>query len=505
MKNLGRFGLLAGLLLAPSLVQAADLKGGTLRVAILSDINNYDPHQFITTNFPIIKNLYDSLLEYTPDGKPVPNLASAWTIAPDARSVTVTLRPGVTFQSGAPFNAAAVAATLKKGADPAKGKNVFATMAFVQDWTVVDENTIRLNFKGPAPERQITDLLQFVAVIDPTGIDTVETKSAGTGPYTVAERVVGQRMRLVANPHYWQANQPVSKEVVMTIFSEDAAATAALESGAVDVVYMGSARSALRLKNAGYTVIQGPGVLTQVFRINATRKPFTNAKFREAFNYLMDRAAILRAGYAGMGEVVALPWAPASPAYDKSYTATYAFNLDKAKALLAESGLTQAEMSDWKLLVNSGDEPTVVISQVVQSTLAKVGLKIDLQMRAGGDYADAMLGGRFEAMFGGVGNIQKFPSRLNTNSIYRTAANPVLGTPFPFPEYPAAIDRVNNSFSPADAKAAYDNLNKVLISTSFGIPTNTYDPALLVGAKNVDGYIQDIDNMLVARGLGFKP
>jgi peptide/nickel transport system substrate-binding protein len=246
-------------------------------------------------------------------------------------------------------------------------------------------------------------------------------------------------------------------------------------------------------------------VLVQVFRINTTHKPFNNAKFRQAFNYLMDRAAILRAGYAGLGQVVALPWAPASPAFDKSYTTKYAYNLDKAKALMAESGLTQGEMSDWKLLVNSGDEPTVVISQIVQSTLAKVGLKIDLQMRAGGDYADAMLGGKFDAMFGGVGNIQKFPSRLNTNSIYRTAANPVLGSPHPFPDYVAAIDRINTSFTPEAAKAAYDNLNKVLVEDSFGVPTNTYDPALLVGSKKVGGYIEDIDNMLVARGLGFKP
>ena len=117
-----------------------------------------------------------------------------------------------------------------------------------------------------------------------------------------------------------------------------------------------------------------------------------------------------------------------------------------------------------------------------------------------------MLGGKFDAMFGGVGNIQKFPSRLNTNSIYRTASNPVLGTPHPFPAYVAAIDRVNATVGPnADSKGAYDNLNKVLLESSFGIPTNTYDSALLVAAKNVDGFTKDIDNLLVLRTVGFKP
>lgn len=506
LRLLGMLAVACATITASGMSRAAELKGGTIRVAILSEISNYDPQQFLTINFPIIKNLYDSLIEYTPDGKAVPSLATAWTIAPDGISVTVTLRKDVTFQSGAPLNAAAVAATLKKGADPQRGKNVYATMSFVKDWTVVDDNTIRLDFKAPAPERQVTDLLQFVSVIDPAGIDTVETKPAGTGAYTVADRVVGQRIHLVANPHYWRTGEPVAKDVVLTIFSEDASASAALESGSVDLVYGGSARSAVRLRNDGYTLIQGPGPLVQVFRINTNRGPFRNEKFRQAFNYLMDRANILRLGYAGLGQAVALPWAPASPAFDKSCNEKYAFNLDKAKALLTESGLSPADMGNWKLLVNSGDEPTVVISQLVQSTLAKVGIRIDLDMRQGADFTDSMLGGKFDAMFGAVGNIQKFPSRLNTNSIYRTAANPVLGSPHPFPAYVAAIDRVNAAAGPnADTQGAYENLNRVLIESAFGIPTNTFDAALTVGAKNLGGYTLDIDNMLVARTLGFKP
>src|SRR5215210_2092877 len=168
-----RFGLLGLLVLAVAALStaasswAAELKGGRLRVALLLDMINFDPHQFSTNNFPLIKNFYDSLLEYTPEGKAVPSLATSWQIAPDNKSVEVKLRTDVKFHSGAPFNAEAVAATLKKSADPQKGKNVYATMAFVKDWTIVDPGTIRLNFNGPAPERQITDLLQFISVIDP--------------------------------------------------------------------------------------------------------------------------------------------------------------------------------------------------------------------------------------------------------------------------------------------------------------------------------------------------
>ncbi len=495
--------LAAGALVMPTLAQAQALKPGKLRVAILADIANFDPAQFSSVNFALIKNLYDSLIEYTSEGQAIPSLASAWQIGAGNTSVTLTLRKDVKFHSGAPFNAEAVAATLKKSADPKTGKNVYPTMSVVKDWTVVDPYTIRLNFNNPVPDKQITDLLQFISPIEPAGIETAETKPAGTGAYMLAERVLGQRVRMVVNPNYWRAEKPLISEVTLTVFSDNDAASAALESGSVDIVYGGSSRSALRLRNAGNQLIQGPGPLVQVFRINSTQGPFKNDKFRQAFNHLMDRAAILQIGYAGLGQVTALPWAPASPAVDKSYDTKYAFDLDKAKALLKESGLSEAAMNDWKMLVNGGDQASLAISQVVQSTLAKVGIKIELDLKQGSEYIDALLGGKFAATFGGIGNVQKFPTRVATNSIYRTVKNPVLGDPHPHPAYVAAIERVNTAFG-SDVKPAYDNLNKVLVESAFAIPTNTYDIGLIVASPKVGGITREIDNMLVVRTIGLR-
>lgn len=495
--------LAAGALVMPSMAQAQALKPGKLRVAILADIANFDPAQFSSVNFALIKNLYDSLIEYTADGEAIPSLASAWQIGDGNTSVTLTLRKDVKFHSGAPFNADAVAATLKKSADPKTGKNVYPTMSVVKDWTVVDPYTIRLNFKDAVPDKQITDLLQFISPIEPSGIATAETKPAGTGAYMLAERVLGQRVRMVVNPDYWRPEKPLISEVTLTVFSDNDAASAALESGSVDIVYGGSSRSALRLRNGGNQLIQGPGPLVQVFRINTTQGPFKNEKFRQAFNYLMDRAAILQIGYAGLGQVTVLPWAPASPAVDKSYDTKYAFNLDKGKAMLKESGLTEAEMNDWKMLVNGGDQASLAISQVVQSTLAKVDIKIDLDLKQGSEYIDALLGGKFAATFGGIGNVQKFPTRVATNSIYRTVKNPVVGDPHPHPAYVAAIDRVNTAFG-ADVKPAYDNLNKMMVESAFAIPTNTYDIGLIVASPKVGGISREIDNMLVVRTIGLR-
>lgn len=506
-RQFGMAGLaLAGMSLAGAVpASAQQLKGGRLRVAVLNELANYDPQQLSTVNFHVIKNLYDSLIEYTPDGKPEPGLATEWTIAPDKTAVTLKLRSGVTFHSGTPFKADSVLATLQKGADPKRGKNVFATMSIVKDWSAPDDSTVTINFKAPVPERQILDLLQFLLPIDPKGIDTVETVPAGTGPFTLVNRAVGQSLTLKANPKYWREKQPIVQDLVFTVFSEDASASAALESGAVDIVYNGSSRSAVRLKNSGFQVFAGPGPLVQVFRINSTRGPFRNKAFRQAFNYLMDRASILRVGYAGLGKVVALPWAPASPAYDEAYTKTYAYDLDKAKKLIADSGLSADEIKNWKLLVNGSDEPSVAISQIVQGSLQKAGIPVELDMRQGAEYVTALLGGDFAATFGAVGNVQKFPSRVATNSIYRTSGNPVLKDPHPHPDYVAAIARVDaTAGGAAEVKAAYDNLNKVLVEEAFGIPTNSYDVGLIVASDKIGGVTLDMDNLFVARTIGFK-
>ena len=141
----------------------------------------------------------------------------------------------------------------------------------------------------------------------------------------------------------------------------------------------------------------------------------------------------------------------------------------------------------------------------MQATLAEVGIDIQLDVREGSEYVEAQLAGDYDATFGGVGNIQKFPSRVATNSIYRTAKNPVLKDPHPFPDYVAAIERVNTTLAPEeDVKAAYDNLNRVLVQSAFAIPTNSYDIGLIAASPKLDGFTLDIDNLLVARTIGFK-
>jgi choline dehydrogenase-like flavoprotein len=101
------------------------------------------------------------------------------------------------------------------------------------------------------------------------------------------------RVRMVANPKYWRQGEPVLSEVVLTVFSDNeaAAAAAALETGAVDVIYGASPRSAVRLRGSSFQLIQGPGPLVQVLRINSTRGPFRNPKLTPSMPSTSTRGA----------------------------------------------------------------------------------------------------------------------------------------------------------------------------------------------------------------------
>ena len=95
--------------------EAAGDEGGTAVVARTGDIDVLDPHK--ATAFQTVQTLgliYDRLVTTDKDGKIIPALAEKWEVAPDATSVTFTLRKGVTWHDGDPFIAADVKATLER-------------------------------------------------------------------------------------------------------------------------------------------------------------------------------------------------------------------------------------------------------------------------------------------------------------------------------------------------------------------------------------------------------
>jgi peptide/nickel transport system substrate-binding protein len=295
-------------------------------------------------------------------------------------------------------------------------------------------------------------------------------------------------------PDYWNASNVFLDKVTFKIFDNADSMVAALQSGGVDVIYRFPAKSAAQLKDQ-FTIIEGyPGALVDCLRINPNVAPFDNLKVRQAFSHAVDRERIIKEVHFGYGTPCYLPWGPNSPANDAAYETKNAYDLDQAKQLLQDSGAAMTAQA----LVNGSDADSLQMLQILQQSLQQIGFNLTIKSLDQATYTKQVLAGDFAVLFSGIGNSSKSPSRVDTNSIYRIADNPVLKDKVP-QEYVDAIHASETATTPEAAKAAYAKLNEVLSTQAFAIPVCT-NISLIATSKSVTGVTRDVDDRLVLEG-----
>jgi peptide/nickel transport system substrate-binding protein len=471
---------------------AGEAVGGVLKVGILNDITAWDSSRLQGTMFPIHRNLYDTLADYENGLNAMPRLATGWVISDAQDSVTITLRDDVVFDSGRTMTADDVAANLAIFIDPETGNQVYGpTSGVVMDWEVTSPTEIVVNFQRPTNELQITDLLTSWAIGDPEFFDMYPTEAHGTGPFSFAEWIPGQSITMIANTAYW-GDGPYIDGIEYRIFGDSDSMAAAMEGGDIDVMYSPTAAQAKRLEGLGFTNVVGPaGAIIDQFRIEASQPPWDNANLRLALSYAMDMPTINEAIYEGLGTVVRLPYAPTSPAFDQDLAATMAYDMDKAKALLDSSGLPESE---WVgvVMTRSNDDAAILVSQIVQASMAELGFDLQIDLADPATTSDRYFSSDFEVYWSGIGNAQKYPTRISTNSIYRTTGNAIFDMEGLFPDYVAAVDQANAAVTSEEAEVAFDALNKSLTEGMWAV-SGIARPMLTSTAAYVSGVFKDID------------
>jgi len=242
--------------------------GGTATVEIHEAITLTDPGEWPPALVPLV---YDRLVRLDEHGQPTPALAVSWQHDPENRRWEFLLRTGVKFHDGSPLNAAAVAASLKLGAN--------ATISGEGANVVVRQET-------PAP-----DLPSILAdarfAILRRGADGV---TSGTGPYRITEWQGGRHAVLTANEDYW-GGRPFLDAIELRMFRAYRDQAVDLELAKADVVEL-SIEDARRAAQRGLrTWTSAPSELIALV-FERGRAPAENISFRQAVALSVDRAAI---------------------------------------------------------------------------------------------------------------------------------------------------------------------------------------------------------------------
>jgi peptide/nickel transport system substrate-binding protein len=361
-------------------------RGGTLRFGNIGDFTSLEG-QTIGTNGAAdqLYGVWDRLVVTDANQQLQPMLAESWEVSEDWQQITFNLRKGVLFHTGRELTAEDVKWSLLRVQDPKIGSALTGRIADMTGIETPDKYTLIV--KSSRPWVEAFDLLEQMNIIDPVAFQTDGlSKPNGTGPFVFAEYEQGDHLRLTRNPNYWQTGLPYVDELLVSIHRDAQSAVVGLEAGALDLISIGlPINDMIRLQqDPSFRVVVNDRTGTSwVAYLNCARPPADNKLVRQALNYALDRQRMANTVWHGIVKPITLPWSSTSPAYDASKNEAYAFDLDKARSLLAQAGVSSAELDiTWGV----GPSEFGTLAQIYQADLAKIGLSATLKPLEAGAY-----------------------------------------------------------------------------------------------------------------------
>ncbi len=485
---------------APALAACGGEGGGSgevppqeLTVGVVTDIASFDPYYNGTVNFILMQNINEFLIDYDDELNPLPAALTEWEFSDDLTSVVLTLRPDVQLQTGKVWTADDLVYGLERAADPARGQQLSSPMAIVENFEKVADDQVELTFMNAVNESLVTDLLQSFPIVDADHNDEefLATQAASGGPFQVESRSPGTDVVITKWPEFWDAENVTLDKATFRVFDNEDSMVSALQAGEMDLIYGFPARHAAQLEGQ-FEILEGyPGALVDCIRFNTNIAPYDHLELRQAIARAVDRQRIVDEVYFGYGQPLFLPWGPNSPANDPAYAEINSYDLEAASQLLQQSGapMTAEALADGS---NSG---ALQMLQIIQQSLSEIGFDLKITTLEAQAFRQRMLAGDFGMLFGGLGNSSKSPTRVGTNSIYRTVDNPVLKDKVP-QDYVDAVARAESAGSDEEAKQAYDALNEVLSREAFAIPICS-NVTLIAHKPTVNGVARDVDDRLM--------
>ena len=461
-------------------------------MGILGDPVSLDP--YITGIFgETLTPMFEQLIQYDEKLTPLPMLAESWEMNKEQTQITIHLRHGAAFHTGRELTSDDVKWNIMRGKDPKFTAFQSMTRQLIGVETP-DKYTLVATADGPW--LQVWDMLALMPIIDPVTAQSSNpaTTPVGTGPFKFVEWLQGDHMSFVRHPQYWRSGLPYVDNYTLQIFKDQQALTVALESGAIDVADGPAVNDIARLKkDSRYQVlINHLSGSRAEFALNTANPPLDNKIFRQALQYALDRQRIVDTVYQGLSEPVDLPFAPSSPAYDAADDHFYTFDLDKARSLLASSGVANASL-DFNYSSASNEAGST--AQIYQADLAKIGVTLNLKpldpVVTNTSIRNVSYSGMITlaTLFG-----QLHPTMENGNPLYSAAGT--NWSNFRSDAYTAQMRQLDTETDPAQQKVVYAAIRKTILDESWAITVARTVPAVIMSSR-VHGLRYAVEERLV--------
>lgn len=388
--------------------------GGDLIIAETSDAQSLDPHGSNDVQSSNVQNgIYETLVVRDENDELAPGLAESWTQVDDL-TWEFKLRTGVTFHDGEAFNAEVV----KKNFDRVLDATVASPRAFlyemVTEVNVIDDTTVQFVTEYP-----FSPLLAHLThngggIISPKSIDedyaamtgdvaagsVIGTNPVGTGPFKFVSWTPGNEIKLEKNADYWGTPANVDT-VTIKVVPESATRVADLQSGNAHIIGAVEPNQVENVNASGVaTVDETPSTSLTYIGFNTQKAPFDNKLVRQAISKAIDRQTLIDGIYEGFGIPAISPISPGVFGYTEDVTPT-AYNIEEAKALLAEAGYADG----FKTTIWTNDNPARQnVAIVLQQALKELNIDVSIEVLEWGAYLEKTAAGEHDMFILGWSN-----------------------------------------------------------------------------------------------------
>jgi peptide/nickel transport system substrate-binding protein len=374
----------------------------TLRIGMIGDPATLDPAQSTSvTDRVALAAVCDKLIDLDEKLSYVPQLATGWSWSADRLALTLTLRDGVVFHDGEPFDAEAVRLNFERNKTAPYSRRQ-SELKPVKTVTVIDPHTVRIELSEPyAPLlAQLADRAGMM--VSPKAAREFGDKLAGhpvcAGPYKFVEWVAQDRIVFERFAAYWNAGAVSIDKVTYLPIPDDTVRLANLRAGGLQIIErvspsdVATARSDPRVR-----LYEAASIGYRVLSINtnkgaAAKSPLgSSASLREAFELSLDRAIINQVAFDGLFIPSNQPEAPGTPFYAAALPPPPR-DLDRARALVAASGMARVPVN----FLLSNDPLDQRVAQIIQAMAGEAGFDVKLEVTESASLLGRLKSGDYE-------------------------------------------------------------------------------------------------------------